>query len=770
MRDHFAASICWEINRVWASFEVTVPRAECKKRPTLTLVASSSFRLKHLHLTYLIRKLSFISLFFLRLTLLRSLSFVLLFLLFLYFLGCLPKTIWKETIMQKLAKKILPWNWVLWRDIAKFDHCREMVLYFRKHYSVGLLLEGPFWEITLEKHNWYTASYQSKWPTTQRNCRTLSSHRGQQKLSAASTMTTYPRALKIANRKRFCHVKFCTTVHDGSIAPILRRNETHGVFPAQSSNGSQTCLFVRAPSGQELSRRNRIRRALLPTHGKMLVDGHFRKISDHGAGVKPPNTWPWYLPVLAVTNPNKPGKVRLVLDAAAKSHGKSLNDFLMKGPDLFNPIPDILIRFRERRIGLTSDVTAMFSQVLVKDEDRPSLQFLWRGRRRSGRFDEYELPVVIFGARSSPAVAEYCFQRTAEEFAPSEKDVLNAVKKDTYVDDVITGADSVEDATHLVARVTEALDKSGFKLGRWSTNSEVVWQSLSPKLRSEEPVNIDIKEHTERVQGVFCSPTTDELTFRPKVKDVPATKRTVLSIVMTVYDPLGLLACWLTRARILLQGLWKLNFDWDENIPVELMTRSSNWLADLAEINTVWVKRHMHFRTRWGRGSWTSHFHQCQQRRLWRSRLLQVDWFEYQETVRTSHDGENTSRSAESLKEVRCSFYEFSKPIQFCSNLAETFFNPFPIRKCKKMRVIILVFKMALIKVPLITCAFSIRFFLLTLLVGRQWTCECAQTSGQTLSLCKKWFWELFCSRHCFTGKNSQNHIWLSGAKWSYLR
>ena len=36
------------------------------------------------------------------------------------------------------------------------------------------------------------------------------------------------------------------------------------------------------------------------------------------------------------------------------------------------------------------------------------------------------------------------------------------------------------------------------------------------------------------------------------------------------------------------------------------------------------------------------------------------------------------------FKEVRCSFYEFSKPIRFCSNLVETLFNPFPIRKCKK--------------------------------------------------------------------------------------
>ena len=42
----------------------------------------------------------------------------------------------------------------------------------------------------------------------------------------------------------------------------------------------------------------------------------------------------WYLPHHPVINPNKPGKVRRVLNGAAKFRGVSLNNSLLTGPDL----------------------------------------------------------------------------------------------------------------------------------------------------------------------------------------------------------------------------------------------------------------------------------------------------------------------------------------------------------------------------------------------------------------------------------------------------
>ena len=60
----------------------------------------------------------------------------------------------------------------------------------------------------------------------------------------------------------------------------------------------------------------------------------------------------WYLPHHLVTNVHKPEKVRVVFDCAAKYHGLSLNDTLMKGPTFMNNLVRVLIRFRKNKIAL----------------------------------------------------------------------------------------------------------------------------------------------------------------------------------------------------------------------------------------------------------------------------------------------------------------------------------------------------------------------------------------------------------------------------------
>ena len=68
----------------------------------------------------------------------------------------------------------------------------------------------------------------------------------------------------------------------------------------------------------------------------------------------------WYLPHHPVINPNKPGKVRRVLNGAAKFHSTSLNKSLLTGPDLFQNLSHLLHRFRQYQFAISAEIEGMF--------------------------------------------------------------------------------------------------------------------------------------------------------------------------------------------------------------------------------------------------------------------------------------------------------------------------------------------------------------------------------------------------------------------------
>ena len=86
----------------------------------------------------------------------------------------------------------------------------------------------------------------------------------------------------------------------------------------------------------------------------------------------------WYLPHHPVLNPNKPGKIGRVCNAAAKYKDLCLNDKLLAGPDLLHGLIVTIFSFREVPIALTADIESMFLQVQFPERDKSCLRFLWR--------------------------------------------------------------------------------------------------------------------------------------------------------------------------------------------------------------------------------------------------------------------------------------------------------------------------------------------------------------------------------------------------------
>ena len=102
-----------------------------------------------------------------------------------------------------------------------------------------------------------------------------------------------------------------------------------------------------------------------------LAKGHAKQISEDQE-----SEITWYLPHHPVVHPHQ-SKIRVVFDCAAEYHNTSLNQKLVRGPDLMNNLIDVLTKFRKEPIALVRDVEQMFHQVYVNPEHREALRFLW---------------------------------------------------------------------------------------------------------------------------------------------------------------------------------------------------------------------------------------------------------------------------------------------------------------------------------------------------------------------------------------------------------
>lgn len=277
----------------------------------------------------------------------------------------------------------------------------------------------------------------------------------------------------------------------------------------------------------------------------------------------------WYLLHHAVLHPAKPGKVRVVFDCSAKYRGKSLNDQLLQGPDLTNSLFGVLTRFRQDLVAFMSDVEAMFHQVRMSPEDRSALHFLWWP---DGDMDqepeELMMSVHLFGGISSPSCANYALKRTAaDNKADFSHETIRTVERNFYVDDCLKSVESEQDAVQLSSELLQLLKNGGFRLTKWLSNSRKVVESIpeSDRAASVKDLNFD---HTliERALGVQWHVTSDTFGFKIAIKDKPPTSRGILSIISSIYDPLGFVAPFHLSAKILLQDLCRKKLGWDDSI------------------------------------------------------------------------------------------------------------------------------------------------------------------------------------------------------------
>lgn len=286
-------------------------------------------------------------------------------------------------------------------------------------------------------------------------------------------------------------------------------------------------------------------------------------------------------------------KLRVVFDASCKSTtGISLNDCQMIGPKLQPDLYVILLRFRKYAIAITADVAKMYRQILMHPSHQDFQRIVWRENDNED-IQEYRLSTVTYGTASAPFLAIKslieCARVEGIDFLKAQNTIIN----DMYVDDLITGADNERDATDLHHQVSFILAKGGFQLRKWASNSATVLENIPANHRESKEQLLFKDEDSVKALGIHWYPTPDNFGYVVKMPTNAHvhTKRSVLADTARLFDPLGLLSPVIVTAKILLQKLWLLGVDWDEQLPDQISAQWTIYRQELHSISRIKIPR-----------------------------------------------------------------------------------------------------------------------------------------------------------------------------------
>ena len=288
--------------------------------------------------------------------------------------------------------------------------------------------------------------------------------------------------------------------------------------------------------------------------------------------------------------------MRRVLNGASKFHGTSLNKSLLVGPDLLQNLIFLLLRFRQHKYA--ADIEDMFLQVGVLARDQISLRFLWRENTTSDVV-VHQYTRHIFGARDSPTCAIFALQKTATDNITTYPEAASVVNENFYMDDDLDSFENVTDAIKISRDLVSLLKLGGFNLTKFVSNDDEITSAMNPEdcETSSSPLKeiCNGPEESSHVLGLKWDHVKETWVVSRGVDrplDKAKTRRTVLSFVSSVFDPVGLVAPYIIRARLLHKDIWKISGQsLDDELPEDIRDKFLEWHSGLPLLGQLAIPR-----------------------------------------------------------------------------------------------------------------------------------------------------------------------------------
>ena len=331
-----------------------------------------------------------------------------------------------------------------------------------------------------------------------------------------------------------------------------------------------------------------------------------------------------YIPHHAVIREDKKTtKIRVVYDGSATTNDRkfSLNDCLPTGPNYVPQLFNVLVKFRTHRVGLIADIEKAFLMIGIEEIDRDMMRFLWfeNVHDPNPKVAEFRFTRLMFGLRSSPAILGATINHHLEFYKETHPETVKTIKDSLYVDDLVSGAPKDDQAFEIYQNTKRVMSDGGFNLRKWCSNSAslveainkaettfestqknhfpaVTDESLSYAKATTNPDSNVSKDKCAKVLGSIWDMDSDEFQFNLSSivdysRTLPFTKRSVLKLSSKIFDPLGLLAPFTVKMKILFQELCSETSGWDDPLSNDLKAKWKSILTELISLNNVRIRR-----------------------------------------------------------------------------------------------------------------------------------------------------------------------------------
>ena len=353
---------------------------------------------------------------------------------------------------------------------------------------------------------------------------------------------------------------------------------------------------------------------------EQIKSGVIEKVSDEDESVTV-----HYIPHLAVIRKEaKTTKLRVVYDASAKSNktSVSLNECLLKGPSLNPLLFHILLRFREKRTALVGDIKKAFLSVEVNEADRNFLRFLWLENPKdpNSKIIMYRFCRVVFGLNASPFLLNATLRHHISKYNSIDPEFVRKLLDSFYVDDLVTGEDDSNEAYKLFGKARERMANAGFRLRKWLTNDKDLRDKISAienfsakdtmseskhmlaadsdESYAKQTLGIGSKLNSghEKVLGLSWDIESDNFIFQfsrlaDAAEKVDLTKRNLLSLLASQFDPIGWIGPIIIRMKMLFQDICRENIEWDVKLEGQFKHKWEEIVKHLLSIKTIEISR-----------------------------------------------------------------------------------------------------------------------------------------------------------------------------------